>query len=149
MKITTILLITIIGASLLFVSCSRNAKTNLGDKTKRFALSEEVSLGIDEEATTNDGQITLKPLGVKDSRCPKGVQCMRAGEVFVDLWVKSGDKEEKLKMATPTNKRMGGFDTVTFEGHTIKLVNVTPYPVQPKPAEVAETAVILVVERAR
>ena len=149
MKITAIFLFVGFATLLVVASCNRTAKTKLDDSTKRFALSEEISLGLEEEATTDSGKLTIKPLSAKDSRCPKGVNCIRAGEVFVEFLLKTANKEEKVKMATPPTGKAGGMDKMVFDGYTIRLLNVLPYPEQPKPKEVTPTTVDIVVERAR
>ena len=147
MKTSTIFLFIAILALLVLLSCSRKAKTTLDDNTKHFSLSEKIGLGINEEATTDDGKLSIKPVSVKDSRCPKNVNCIRAGEAFVELWLKTRNKEETIKMATPASPKMGGSDRVVFDGYSIQLVNVTPYPEQPKPEDAPATEVILVVEK--
>jgi len=62
---------------------------------------------------------------VQESRCPKTVTCIWAGEADIRLRVKKGSKSETIVLSThkPT--------TATAFGHTIELVDLTPYPEEP------------------
>ena len=150
MKIISLLLVATTVLLLVIAGCSRKGKTTLDeDKTRAFPLNEKTSLGIDETTSTDNGKLTITALSAKDSRCPKGVNCIRAGEVFVDFKLKANNKEEKISMATPSTKKEGGYDRITFEGYIINLHDVTPYPVMPKPEEEEETAILISVSRGR
>jgi hypothetical protein len=63
---------------------------------------------------------------VGDSRCPRDVLCVWAGEVIVEL-------EWSVEGAAPEAFRMAGFPPIAHpvgSGHTISLVRVDPYPEQ-------------------
>lgn len=61
----------------------------------------------------------------EDSRCPKGVDCIWAGNAKVRLYVRDGEKEPvvvELNTAAGNNSANAG-------GLTISLVSLDPYPV--------------------
>ena len=81
--------------------------------------------------------ITVEDLELKfvavesDSRCPKGVQCVWAGEAVVLLDVfKNGKKlEQKRVIISPTNSLVNKIGNV-FSSETLKVsgFNIAPYP---------------------
>ena len=74
-------------ASLVWTACS------VADPAQPvyFELEKNFSLRAGESAQTRDGALRIGFDGVTaDSRCPKGEQCVRAGEVSVRVWVQQG-----------------------------------------------------------
>ncbi len=73
---------------------------------------------------------------INDSRCPKDVKCVRAGEAFVNVSFKSGSGgEQLLQFCTGLDCRRSSItDTDTVgtpnEKIEIKLLSVTPDPTQ-------------------
>ncbi|MDC8002515.1 hypothetical protein POV27_00500 [Aureisphaera galaxeae] len=88
-----------------------------------------VKVALDETVTLGDVSITFVKV-LEDSRCPKYVNCMWAGEVRVEVAI-----QEKGKEATMHEVTLGATDAVsknkTFykkEGYFIELMAVNPYP---------------------
>jgi len=69
---------------------------------------------------------------LQDSRCPKNVDCVWAGEVviLVDIFVK-GKKNEQMKLTlSPTNQVQNQIGNLySSEKLKISVFNVLPYPV--------------------
>lgn len=88
-------------------------------------------LPIHKTAFVNDVEFTFLKL-VSDSRCPKGVNCIWAGEVELLVKVKHGDREAEEKLITIGFKRQptGDETSIIFknDAFTIKALTVSPYP---------------------
>lgn len=67
---------------------------------------------------------------ISDSRCPKGVQCIRAGEAIVLVDVVKGGKTISQKRLTFTPMAMNAKDLTLLdeEGLLVRGVNLMPYP---------------------
>lgn len=71
---------------------------------------------------------------IQDSRCPKNVKCIRAGEAFVHTSIKTENSgEQLLQFCTGLDCRRGTIgeaDTIgTVSGKIeVKLLSVNPYP---------------------
>jgi hypothetical protein len=62
---------------------------------------------------------------IQDSRCPKGVQCITAGNATIELMVrKSNQKETAIQLNTDS-----GPNEVVYDTYKIRLVELNPYPV--------------------
>lgn len=61
---------------------------------------------------------------VEDSRCPKGTQCVWAGNAKIKVEVKrNGEQKEIIELNTGTNEKSARYD-----GLLIELVSLTPEP---------------------
>ena len=82
----------------------------------------------------DDVKYRLKVNSIEDSRCPKDVKCVRAGEAFVNVSVdRDNDGEQLLRFCTGLDCRRGTVaDVNTISTATdnieIKLLSVTPDP---------------------
>ena len=61
---------------------------------------------------------------VEDSRCPKGTQCIWAGNAKIKLRVSDRRKVKVFNLNTAR-----GVQSYSFEGYQIRLVKVSPTPV--------------------
>lgn len=89
------------------------------------AKTGEVKLRVAQEKTAPGTTIKIKFLSVvEDSRCPEGVNCIWAGVAKIKIQLrKTGKPAKEFELNTNQTDK-----TITFEGHTIKLVTLTPYP---------------------
>ena len=93
-----------------------------------------VTLAVGESASL-DGGLSVKFLRVaEDSRCPKGEQCIRAGNARVELEVRSGAEPERSIVLNTTEGeteaevgrrvlRLDGLAPVPVSGRTISTEN--------------------------
>ncbi|AZI34194.1 hypothetical protein [Kaistella carnis] len=73
-----------------------------------------------------DMNVTFKRL-VEDSRCPKGVQCVWAGNATAEIELMGTyTRPVTLKISTTDNASKGYYTTQEFNGYAISLVEVTP-----------------------
>jgi hypothetical protein len=80
-----------------------------------------------------------------DSRCPKGEQCIAAGEATVSVWLRQGSGPQQvlqLSLASDSARAVG-----VVAGHELRLIRLDPYPVANKPMAAAEYAATLVLTR--
>ena len=90
-------------------------------------LSREFKLRPGQQVSVKGTKLRITFMNVKeDSRCPKDVTCVWAGNAAVRLWVTSGKRSETLTLNT--NKSPTLSDEVEFKGYKIKLVDLSPYP---------------------
>jgi hypothetical protein len=89
------------------------------------AKTGEVKLRVAQEKTAPGTTIKVKFLSViEDSRCPEGVNCIWAGVAKIKIQLrKTGKPAKEFELNTNQMDK-----SITFEGHTIKLVTLTPYP---------------------
>jgi hypothetical protein len=109
--------------------------TNKEDATSK-KLGDSFQLKASETASFSDNgnAITVKLINIQDSRCPKNVQCIRAGEAIVMLDLQIGSEQFKgVKVCIGCEKEMNMTESTiikaTTKTYTLKLISVDPYPV--------------------
>jgi len=86
---------------------------------------QSVTLGVNQSKRLFDRKLTVKVLAVvEDSRCPKDVNCIQAGNAKVRVSVRKGTDSSRI-VDLDLN---AGQTSVTFENYTITLSALTPYP---------------------
>jgi hypothetical protein len=114
--------------------------TNAGCTNKEDATSKKLGDSFQLKASEsvsfsdNGNTITAKLINIQDSRCPKDVQCIRAGEAIVMLDLQIGDEQfNGLKVCIGCEKEMNIIESTTIKAktktYTLKLISVDPYPV--------------------
>ena len=89
------------------------------------AEEETFSLRVGESTTLEGVDLTLSFKAVtRDSRCPKDVTCIVAGEAVVVFEALSSGARAELVFDVPP----GGGDTKEFEGFTISITGLEPQP---------------------
>jgi hypothetical protein len=100
-----------------------------GQARRKIVPGKNFVLRVGQEVLTVDGKLKIKFLSVpEDSRCPKGVNCIWAGNARIVLQVgKLTGKPVILELDTnprsTTHTAEGGFGL-----YQIKLIEVAPYP---------------------
>lgn len=87
-----------------------------------------MNVRFDEAVTYTN--LEIRWLEISDSRCPKGVTCVWAGEVKVTLEVNAtaadGIKTTELQLTRPAR---GKAANDSIDGYEFELLDVDPYPV--------------------
>lgn len=113
--------------------------TNAGCTNKQDELSKKIGdtfqLKASESTNFNDNGNTIiaKLISIQESRCPKDVQCIRAGEAIVVLDLQIGDEQFKgLKVCVGCEKQMDIPEALQIKAKTktysLQLNSVDPYP---------------------
>ena len=103
-----------------------------GSKTVSARLGGEAALHIGDTATVEGEGVTVQFVSVvEDSRCPQGVQCVRAGRVVVAVRVsRAGQAGEEVNLASDPKDATAK----TVNGYTVALLNVQPAKTVPGPS---------------
>jgi len=90
-------------------------------------LGKEVSLKIDQTLEIESENLEIKFLGMtSDSRCPKGTDCVWAGQVIVMVDVlKAGENLGEFELIDTNDGRVSSTQVGDYE---IFLLKVEPYP---------------------
>lgn len=89
-----------------------------------------VSLQIDQPVVV--GNLTLTLFGLSDSRCPRSVVCIWEGMVQADVRA-AAPGFDPAEFTIYTHPKFG--TQFTYAGHTITMVDVSPYPETPDPID--------------
>ena len=86
-------------------------------------IDESFSLAVGETASVEGTDLSLSFVTVeRDSRCPKDVSCIVAGEAVVVFGARADGEDSELIFKVPP----GGEDEQTFSGFTIAIVKLEP-----------------------
>ncbi|MCA1565030.1 MAG: hypothetical protein LC803_05240 [Acidobacteria bacterium] len=133
-----------------FVAVAGTAPTAAGGgrARKKIMLDKNFVLNVGQEVLTADGKLKIKFVSVpEDSRCPKGVNCIWAGNARVMLQVgKPTGTPVKLELNTNPREATDGAGG-GYGQYLIKLVEVAPYPVAEQTIKPQSYAVTLVVSK--
>ncbi len=122
-------------ASCCIAGCAWTPASPAADGTLKLAVSQRV--------TIEDTGLTLAFRAVKeDSRCPRGAQCIQAGQATVAIDVSKPDgASQSLTLTLPRPA------TASCSGYAISLVALEPYPAVGHPvSEQAYVATLKVVK---
>ena len=117
----------VIVATLASLACSI---ANPG-KTHVFEIGKAVTLRAGEFAQASGEGLRLGFDRVTaDSRCPKGEQCVRAGDATARVWLQQGGgaKETGELKTSPGTAQAG-----RLLGYEVRLLSLDPYPMSGKP----------------
>ena len=88
-------------------------------------LGERFALPYARAATVADLHVSFASV-TADSRCPRKVVCVWAGDAAIVLEVKHGAETRSVELHTTSPQTMG-----EAFGHRIELVSLDPYPEEP------------------
>lgn len=99
--------------------------TNGAAQTVR--LGREFKLRPGQQASLKGTKLRITFMNVKDdSRCPKDVTCVWAGNAAVRIWVTNGRSSKTLTLNTARSQSLS--NEVQYQGYKISLVDLSPYP---------------------
>jgi hypothetical protein len=94
--------------------------------TNPFNLGQPVGLKMNETADCADCKdVTVILLQINDNRCPKGVNCIQAGQADAIFQI-TGSINQKVEVSLGSRKTPS---QVQVGGYTFTLESVEPYPV--------------------
>ncbi len=107
-------------------------------------LGQEFSLRIGQTAQIENEPLTIRFTGISgDSRCPKGVTCIWAGEVKCDVTVTYQGTSSNI---TLIQSGAGQSSEEIYKGYRL-IFSVEPYPEAGKQISRADYRLILTVEK--
>jgi len=115
--------------SLLVLACAQDsALTEQNSRLINAVVDQEFHLAIGETAvvTGTDVQVTARAV-VNDSRCPRSVHCISAGNAAIELQIHQRSRDTIF-----TLKTMAEPETATIPGFSVELTSLTPYPDRPE-----------------
>ncbi len=131
---------TLLSLALLTLACC-NAQKETKTSTKTSAVTSAKDSPMNKESNIiyfNEGEnkflkeydmnVTFKGIS-EDSRCPKGVNCIWAGVAIAQVEVMGvATRPMVLNLATEENEGRKHQRSSSFNGYTVTLAEVTPYP---------------------
>lgn len=129
-------------AATLLAACGANV---IGEESEPEPEPAKYEMAVGESLTMDTGRLRLTFEGVPfDNRCPRDVQCIVAGMARVALRAQiEGGEEHEVTLELGAR----GPREAEFEGYTLRLLAVDPYPVSTKNIEPEDYRIRLVWER--
>jgi hypothetical protein len=118
--------------------------------TKSARLGEEFSLRVGESAELIGERATVGFRRVlNDSRCPRGVTCVWAGEALTEHWIQGGAaaRPEAFQLRLRGGGTSDHSDWVPAAGYRVRLTALEPYPEAGVAADTTARVARLVVQR--
>ncbi len=95
-----------------------------GVMTGSAQISESVTLRVGQQKTAPKSKVTIKFISVtEDSRCPKGVDCVWAGNAKVKVKISSGGQKKIFEFNTTIGPKGDILD-----GWAIRIETLSPEP---------------------
>lgn len=100
-------------------------KTMISEGPSVVSMNQPVRLAVGESVSLNNSSLSVGFEGVaSDSRCPKDVQCVWAGDAAVTMWLEeAGAERVTFELHTTTEPK-----EVTHGAYVVRLQEVEPYP---------------------
>lgn len=106
---------------------------------------ENFRLGVGQSTVVDGQALEIGFAGVpQDSRCPKGEACIWEGDATVRIWVQAAAGAKVGRELHTSSRSPGAAD---YEGWSIRLVALDPYPVTGRSIAQADYVVTLQVTR--
>ncbi len=138
--------VLVTGAALWFVVACIHTEGARSMESRTARLGESFSLPVSESARVEDAEITIAFEEVSsDSRCPKDVNCIQAGEAVILLAVESAaGSKALLEFRVPPG---GGGPASTFEAFQVEVLELRPEKESTKSIDPAAYVAIVRVSR--
>jgi hypothetical protein len=118
------IIISIFAVLFLFSGCSS------GSEEVKASWGQQFTLAIGQSAVFDDGGLKIKFDSVTgDSRCPKGVTCIQAGEAKCQVFIGNGSNFSAVELQDKGG--VSGYSETTFQNTAYKIkisFKVEPYP---------------------
>ncbi len=101
-------------------------------------LGETIDLPLNETVKFKSENLEITFVSNAESRCPLGVNCIQAGKAKITLKITKDEKDEILNLESKglCQAEDGSCGSEgAAQGYKVKLINVYPYPTEPKPAD--------------
>lgn len=113
--------------SFVFACGGAFASVPVNGAAQTVRLEREFKLRPGQQVSLKGTKLRITFMSVKDdSRCPKDVTCVWAGNAAVRLWVTSGRSGKSLTLNTAKNQSLS--NEAEYKGYKLTLVDLSPYP---------------------
>ncbi len=127
-------------------SLSFAAPTDSAASKYKPRLGSEFEIHVGERVNLHKTKLSVKFVTVtEDSRCPSDVTCVWAGNARLQLTVSNGRSSKTLTLNSNTAAPLP--PDSTFAGYSVKLVNLSPYPLSKRPIARGSYVATLIVSR--
>ena len=110
-------------------------------------ITQEYVVKEGERLMGEDRDIEIEVLSIADSRCPKNVNCITAGEVIVGVSLMAGGPPIEAELILAGDGQPSPAAEVELAGQLFRLIAVTPYPDNNAPGDaVIKSATIVLIE---
>jgi hypothetical protein len=111
--------------SYLFLALMMAVPSRPAPQPEADARAQQVVLKVGEENVFDGGRVQIRfETVLSDSRCPRGVRCIQAGEAKVQVWVKEGSEPGRSHVvAGPAPV----FSPVS-RSYSVRIKSLDPYP---------------------
>ena len=90
-------------------------------------LGREFKLSAGRQVTVKGTKLRIRFVTVEnDSRCPKDVTCVWAGNAAVQLQLSTGRDSKRVTLNTSHSQSFVG--ETEYQGYGVKLIDLSPYP---------------------
>lgn len=114
-------------------------------RPKDVPLGTGFELTVGESARLQGEQLLIGLEDVlSDSRCPKGEQCIRAGDATVRVWLQKGSDARVTRELRTTETDDEGVSVLNY---AVRLEGLAPYPIAGRPIAKGDYVATLVVAR--
>ncbi len=128
-------------AALALVACG----TSVTAETATFSAGLPFTLKAGEQAHWADQNLRVGFDGVlSDSRCPKGEQCVWAGDATVRVWFQQGSG---LRQTRELHTASGALQGAPVLDQVLRLVRLDPIPVKSRTIDKSEYAATFLLSR--
>jgi hypothetical protein len=130
----------VIAIAVLLAACARAPLS----ATQGVALGQPFAIKVGQSMmVTGEGLELAFETVVSDSRCPRDVQCIRAGEAIIRIAVeKAPNPRASFELRTTASS-----NDATYGSYSIRLLSVNPYPDTSRRIQPEEYEAMLVVTR--
>jgi len=95
-------------------------------QTIEAQTGEQQKVQINKQKKFSKSNLTVRFVSlIEDSRCPKGANCVWAGNAKIKIEVGNGGKKETFEVNTNLGPKGS-----TYNGYSIELISLTPVPKQ-------------------
>ena len=123
------ILLAAASVALLFVSAAASAAARRAPAPESARGGREFTIKVGRTVTLKGESLRLRFVRVPaDSRCPKNVECVWAGNAEVLIEVSNGGARGRRTLSLNTNAGQGRPGEATYGRYTVKLVSLSPYP---------------------
>jgi len=121
---------------------SKGRSVPIEERAGNAVLGQDFKIKYGQELTVKGTGLKVKFESLEDSRCPKDVTCVWAGDAKIVISVRRGNaRESKIELHTNGQFNLAG----NYQHYVIKLIALDPYPrtsAKEKPGDYVATLLI-------